>query len=133
MAELIFGKMLKDKNLQDEFEISSAATSYEEDGHPIYYHAKSTLEKHGIYGEHRARKITKRDIEYYDYILVMDGSNLRDVKLIAGGKYGDKIHKLMSFTGEDRDVADPWYTRNFEKAYSDICAGLSAFLNYLGK
>lgn len=132
MAELMFKKMLAERDLAGEFYISSRATSSCEEGNGIYPPARRTLAAHGIEGSHRSTPLEKSDVINADYILVMDSENLFDVLRITGGKYGEKIFKLLSFAGENRDVADPWYTRDFEKTYTDLQAGLTGFLKYLG-
>ena len=129
MAELVFKDMVKRQGLK--LEIDSCGTSDEEEGNGIYPPAKAELNRHGIFGEHTARQITKSDVVNADYILGMDGSNMRVLHRLAGEKYADKLSRLCDFTDNPRDVADPWYTRNFKKAYEDIVDGCSAFLNYL--
>lgn len=129
MAELIFKDMAKKAGL--EFDVDSFGTSDEEEGNGIYPPAKAELGRHGITGEHRAKRITYSDIARADYVLCMDGSNLRALGLVAGDKYADKLHRLCDYTEEKRDVADPWYTRDFKKAYEDIADGCAAFLRYL--
>lgn len=133
MAELIFKKLVDERGLKLSFNITSFGTSDCEEGNGIYPPAKRALEKHGVAGSHIARQITKKDIINCDYILVMDNSNLFDVLSISGGSGADKIFKLRAFTGDNRDVADPWYTLNFEKAFSDIEEGCEKFLDYLLK
>ena len=133
MAELIFTDMVKKRGLALSFRISSYGTSDCEEGNSIYPPAKRTLEAHGIYGSHIARQITLKDIKNNDYILVMDSSNLFDVLRLTSGEYGEKIFKLCSFTSNPRDIADPWYTRDFERAYKDIEDGCRCFLEYLLK
>lgn len=131
MAEFIFKRMVKERGLENSFVISSFATSYEEDGQPIYPPASRTLKKHGIVAEHRSTPLKLSDIVNNDYILVMDSGNLFDVLRLTAGEFGEKIFKLCSFTSNPRDVADPWYTLDFEKAYSDIEDGCKCFLQYL--
>ena len=131
MAELIFKKMVEDEGLSQSFDITSFGTSDEEEGNSVYPPAKRTLESHGVYGTHRARQLSLKDVINNDYILVMDSGNLMSVLRLTGGKFGEKIYKLCSFTDNPRDVADPWYTRDFERAYSDIYDGCRAFLDYL--
>ncbi|MDE6505325.1 MAG: low molecular weight phosphotyrosine protein phosphatase [Clostridia bacterium] len=133
MAELIFKDMIEKRGLALSFAVSSRATSSYEVGNPIYTPAKRALEEHGIKGEHRSCQLTKSDVINNDYILVMDSGNLMDVLRLTGGEYGGKIFKLCSFTPNPRDVADPWYTRNFEKAFNDIYEGCDCFLEYLLK
>lgn len=131
MAELIFKKMVEERGLALSFNISSCGTSDCEEGNPIYYPAQKTLAAHGIEGKHTARQITMKDIKNNDFILVMDSSNLLDILRFTSGEYGEKIFKLCSFTPHPRDVADPWYTRDFEKAFADIYDGCKCFLDYI--
>lgn len=133
MAELIFTDMVKKRGLALSFRISSYGTSDCEEGNSIYPPAKRMLEAHAIAGTHVARQITLKDVKNNDYVLVMDSSNLFDLLRLTGGAHGEKIFKLRSFTSDPRDVADPWYTRDFEKAYNDIEEGCRCFLEYLLK
>ena len=131
MGELIFKKLIRERKLELSFRVSSFGTSDCEEGNSIYPPAKKTLEAHGVEGGHIARQISLKDIKNNDYILVMDSSNLWDLLHLTGGKYGEKIFKLRSFTSNPYDVADPWYTRDFERAYKDIEEGCRCFLEYL--
>lgn len=133
MAELVFKKMVEDEGLSLSFNVSSFGTSDEEEGNPVYPPAKQTLARHNIPGNHIARQLCLKDVINNDYILVMDSANLLNVLRLTGGKFGEKIFKLCSFTDNPRDVADPWFTRDFERAYSDISDGCRAFLEYLKK
>ena len=133
MGELIFKNMVKENELESFFRITSFGTSDCEEGNPIYPPAKKTLIMHGIPGGHTAKQISLKDIINNDYILVMDSGNLFDILRLTGGKFGEKIFKLCSFTSNPRDVADPWYTRDFERAFSDIEDGCKSFLDYLKK
>lgn len=133
MAELIFKNMVEERGLALSFRITSFGTSEYEEGNGIYPAAKKTLTNHGIPGNHVSKQLSLKDVINNDYILVMDGGNLFDVLRLTGGKFGEKIAKLCSFTSNPRDVADPWYTRDFEKAFSDIEDGCAGFLDYLLK
>ena len=133
MAELVFKKMVEERGLSNSFCISSFGTSDEEEGNSIYPPAKKTLIMHGIAGNHVARQLSLKDIINNYYILVMDGSNLMNIMRLTGGKYSEKVFKLCSFTDNPRDVADPWYTRDFEKAFSDIEDGCRGFLEFILK
>ena len=133
MAELIFKQLVNERGLSLSFNISSCGTSDCEEGNPIYYPAQKTLSAHNIAGSHTARQITYKDIKNNDYILVMDSSNLLDILRLTCGEYGEKIFKLCSFTSRPRDVADPWYTRDFEKAFADIYDGCKCSLDYILK
>ncbi|MBR4008589.1 low molecular weight protein-tyrosine-phosphatase [Fibrobacter sp.] len=127
-----------EKNCAD-FEIASAATSTEEIGNPVYPPARRMLERHGIDCRGKtARQMTLRDYEYYDYIVLMDRNNLRNLRWIlppaiyerecAGG---GKVSLLMDWTGNSRDVADPWYTGDFEATWNDVNEGCRAMLTSL--
>lgn len=133
MAELVFKNMVEERGLALSFRISSFGTSDCEEGSGIYPPAKRTLISHGIAGSHVARQISLRDVINNDYILVMDSDNLLQLLRLTGGEFGGKIFKLCSFTDRPRDVADPWYTRDFGKAFSDIEEGCRAFLEFLLK
>lgn len=133
MAELVFKKLVKERGLKLSFNISSFGTSDCEEGNPIYPPAKRTLERHGVEGAHIARQISKKDILNNDYILVMDNYNLFALLDIAKESADDKIFKLRAFTGDNRDIDDPWYTRDFERAFSEIEEGCIKFLEYLLK
>lgn len=131
MAELVFKHLIREREVADRFSVTSYGTSDEEEGNPIYPPAKHTLNMHGIAGSHRARQLSLKEVINNDYILVMDSANLMSVLRLTGGKFGEKIYKLCSFTSAPRDVADPWYTRDFEKAYADILDGCTCFLDYV--
>lgn len=134
MAEFIMKDLMKRKGMEDEFDISSAAVSYEEEGNGIYHYAANTLSRHGIpYGHHRAHRITVEEFRQADLVVIMDSSNERLLSRIVGGENMDKVHRMMEFAGSTRDVADPWYTGNFEQAFSDITTGCQALLNHLSK
>ncbi len=133
MAELIFRQLAEERGLSLSFNIDSFATSEYEVGSGIYPPAKRTLENHGIRGTHIAKQISLRDVINNDYIIVMDSENLLSLLRLTGGKFGEKIFKLRSFTSRPHDVADPWYSRNFEKAYEDIYEGCECFMQYLLK
>lgn len=127
MAEFIMKKMVRDAGREDEFEIDSAATSCEEIGNDIYPPAKDTLRKHDIpFAGRHARRITQEDYDLYDHIFIMDRNNLNWLRRMFPADA--KVQMLMSLAGEDRDVADPWYTGDFEATYDDICRALRAFL-----
>lgn len=129
MAELVFKDLVEKQGISDKFNVISRATSSYEIGNPIYYMASKTLSKHNINGSHIATRISNNDLDS-DYILVMDDSNYRDI-LRLNGVDKNKVFKLCDFTSNPRDVADPWYTRDFETAYNDILDGCTAFLQFL--
>lgn len=128
MAESLFTHILKEKGLENSFEVFSAGTSTEEIGNTPHYGTVSKLNSLGIpIVPHRAVQMTKKDVQYYDYIICMDDANVKNVERIAGKK-NNKIRKLLSFAASSADIADPWYTGNFDKTYEDIKKGLEGFL-----
>ena len=133
MAEAVLRELLRQKSVDDAYEIASAAISEEEWGNPIYPPAARTLRAHGIpYNAIRtARPMTASDYDRYDLIIGMDEANLRGIRRIAGGDPAGKIRLLMDYAGEHRSVADPWYTRDFETAYNDILTGCQALMKEL--
>ena len=138
MAEFIFKDMVKKKGLDSDFVVTSSATSTEEIwngvGNPVYPPAKEILNLHNIdCNGKRAVQIKKSDYDKYDLLIPMDSNNVRNMSKILKGDPNNKIHKLMSYAGSDRDVSDPWYTRDFEKCYNDIYTGCKALLEYLTK
>ena len=130
MAEFIMKDMVQKAGLSSEFEIASAATSTEEIGNPVYPPARRKLGEHNISCEGKtARQMTKSDYDKYDLIICMDSANMRDMLRICGGDPKGKMHKLMDFTARPRDVADPWYTGDFEKTWNDVSEGCKALLD----
>ena len=127
MAEFIMKNIVANDGKSPDFIISSAATSDEEQGNGIHYGTRKVLTDKGIpFTQDFARKITKEDYCKYDYIIGMDQSNIRDMLAFFGGDPQNKIRLLLSFTEDNRSVADPWYTGNFEKTYNDISLGCRA-------
>lgn len=132
MAESVLTHLVSQRGLQDCFEINSAATSREEIGNPPHYGTVNKLRQKNIpVVPHRARQMTKADYEYYDYLIGMDSANIRNMNRIAGGDPQDKIFKLPFFAGYGKDIADPWYTGNFDETYNDVLEGCEAFIEYL--
>lgn len=132
MAQSVMQDMVNKKGLQDMFEIDSAATSREEIGNGPHYGTVGKLRQVGIpVIPHRARQMTKADYEYYDYLIGMDTANIRNMQRISGGDSQGKIYKMLSFANSGRDVADPWYTGDFESTYRDIVEGLEGFFKFL--
>ena len=112
-----------------DFIIDSAATSREEIGCGVHRGTRRKLAEVGIpCGDHRARQVTKQDYEDYDLLIIMDKENLLGIRRIIPDDPEGKIHMLMEYTGKTRDVADPWYTGNFDVAYEDIIRGCRALL-----
>ena len=130
MAEFIMKALVKAKGLEGEYYIESAAVSDEEYGNPIYPPAKRCLNQHGIWFDpgKTARKITKADYARFDRIVCMDGSNIRRLNRMMGEDTEDKVRLLMSYAGKRREVADPWYTGDFEATFQDILEGCEAMI-----
>lgn len=132
MAEFIFKKLVLDNGVSDKFYIDSKAVSYEETGNPVYPPARAELKKHGISCDGKfAVTLTKNDYNNYDYFVYMDNWNYRRIISIFGNDNENKVYKLLSFTGSNRDVDDPWYSGDFSTAYNDIYEGCVALLNYI--
>lgn len=130
MAEFILKAIVKSRGLDPLFHIESAAVSSEEIGNPVYPPAKRCLTQHGVYfdPDKRARKVTADDYQKYDRIICMDSSNLRLIKRIIPDDPQNKIRLMMSYAGIRRDVADPWYTGDFETTFQDILEACEAML-----
>lgn len=131
MAEYVMKDLVERRGLSDLFEIDSAATSSEELGNPVYPPARAMLEAQGVpCGDHRARRISPTEATEWDYVICMDSANVRN----ARNRFRDEapLYKMLEFVGEDRDVADPWYTGDFGSAYDDVRAGCEGLLSYLG-
>ena len=132
MAEFVMKDLVQKAGLSDQFVIASAATSREEIGNSPHYGTVNKLRSVGIpVIPHRAVQMTKQDYEKYDYLIGMDDANIRNMERIAGGDPAHKIHRLLSFAGSGRAIADPWYTGNFDITYDDIVEGCSTFLSWL--
>ena len=133
MAEFIMADKIKKAGLENEISVDSAATSREEIGDSIYPPARRILEKHGIsMYPHCARQITKKDYAEFDYIVVMEQYNIRNLNRVIGGDPLGKVYRLLDFTKEPRDISDPWYYGNFEGTYNEIVEGCDALLHWLG-
>lgn len=132
MAEFVLKNIVKNKGISDNFYIASAATSYEEIGNPVHYGTAKILDRLGIsYQGKRAVHLEKSDYLKYDYLICMDSANIRNTLKIVGKDSENKIHKLMEFAGSCNDVADPWYTGDFEKTYEDVVSGCNGLLKYI--
>ena len=132
MAKFMFIDLIAKQGLQNEFIVDSAAVSYEEEGNDIYPPAKEILKRHDIpFTHHRAHRMQKSDYDKYDYIIVMDESNINYIMGIIGEDPSNKVCKLLDFSPNPRDISDPWYTGNFERAYQDIKEGLECFLRHV--
>lgn len=136
MAEFIMKDLVSKQNLSGQFFIASAATSTEEIwngvGNPVYPPAQAKLAEHGIgCGGKRAVQLVRADYGKYDYLIGMDSANIRNMNRMLGGDPEGKIFKLLSFAGSGRDIADPWYTGDFDAAYADITEGCEGLLGIL--
>lgn len=132
MAESVMTHLVKQKHIENQFEIASAATSREEIGNPPHYGTVNKLREVGIaLVPHRAVQMTQKDYRYYDYLIGMDTANIRNMSRISGGDLEQKIYKLLSFAGSGKDVADPWYTGDFDATYEDVLNGCNALLRYI--
>lgn len=147
MAEYVMKDLVRKAGLEGGFDITSGAVSDEEWFNPIYPPAQRKLREKGIaFGKHSAHKISRAEFDENDLVIVMDRSNLRWLTRIVGDysemEAGDsisgsgikgKVHMMMEFAGQSRDVADPWYTGDFEQTYRDVLDGCSALLRLLTK
>ena len=126
MAEFILKKMTRQAGLENEVEVASAATSTEELGNPVYPMARQELAMHGIgCAGHKARQLTAADYDSYDLIIGMDRANIDNILHIVGNDPDGKVRMLL----KDKEIADPWYTRNFRAAWNDIHAGCTTLFN----
>ena len=131
MAEFVFKYLVDSRKISDKFTVESSATSTEEIGNSIYPPARAELMHRGIpFNERRAVQLRKSDYEKYDLFVAMDSKNVRNIYNIFGSDPECKVKKLMDFVCGG-DVADPWYSGNFDKAYCDIYEGCVALLEYL--
>lgn len=134
MAEFVMKDLAKKAGIAPRLLIESAATSREEIGNPVYPPARSKLAEHKISCEgHTARQMTAADYGKYDLLIGMDGANLRDMRHICGGDPNGKIHLLMDYTSRPGDVADPWYTGDFETTWQDISEGCRGLMKELSE
>lgn len=130
MAEFVMRDMISKEKLN--ISVASAATSYEEIGNAVHRGTRAKLAEHGISTEGKcAVRMTKADYADYDYIIGMDSMNIRNILHITGGDPDGKVHTLLSFAGVDRDIADPWYTGDFDKTYQDVVTGCKALLTHI--
>lgn len=134
MAEFIFKKMLAERGLSDRFSAESRATSAEELGNPVYPPARRELLRHGIGCDGKyAVQLTGSDYGKYDLLIGMDSANIRNMHRLFSGDPCGKIRKLMDYTARGGDVADPWYSGDFEVTYKDVSEGCAALLESLLK
>ena len=132
MAESVMTFLVKKANVEDKFYINSAATSREEIGNPPHRGTVAKLKQEGIpVVPHSAVQMTLNDYEEYDYLIGMDTENIRNMQRMTGGDPDEKIYKLLTFAGSGMDVADPWYTGDFEATYRDVRKGCEGLLKVL--
>ena len=131
MAEFVMKDLVKKAGLEQKFHIASAATSTEELGNPVYPPARRELAAHGIgCAGHAARQLTRADYAAYDLLIGMDRANLRNMRRICGGDPEGKIHLILEYAGRSgQEVADPWYTGDFETTWRDVLAGCRGLLD----
>ncbi len=136
MAEFVMKHIVSEKGIADEFMIDSAATeSYNEMCHAGIHHGTREMLRtmHIPFTEHYSRRIRPADYDKFDYILAMDESNIEDIQAIIGSDKDNKIHRLLDFTQNPRNIKDPWLTGNFDETYWDVVEGCEAFLTHIGK
>lgn len=132
MAEYVMKDKVQKRGLSDCFLIDSAATSTEEIGNGVHRGTRRKLKEMNIpCGDHRARQMRRADYEAYDYLIGMDTWNIRNMQRITGKEEGEKIRRLLDFAEAPRDIADPWYTGNFDETYEDVDEGCEALLAYV--
>ena len=133
MAEFVMKDLVRQKGLTEKYEIASAATSREEIGNPVYPPARRKLAEYGIAcAGHAARQMTRQDYEHFDLILGMDHANIRNIQRIASGDPDQKVSLLLDHAGrQGQEVADPWYTDDFDAAWNDILDGCEGLLSEL--
>ena len=131
MAQYMMQDLVDRAGTAGQYVIDSAAMTTEEIGNAIYPPARRKLEEKGVpIGTHRARLITRADCADFDLLIGMDGENMRMLHTVAGSKYADKCFRLLEFAGETGAISDPWYTRDFERAYQDILRGVKGLVEY---
>ena len=134
MAEFVMKDLVRKAGLEDRFLIASKAARRDELGNDTHYGTKAKLRQMGVpFAKRRATLLDRSDYDAYDYLIGMDEENMRDMLRLFGGDPNGKIYKLLRFADEDRDVADPWYTGNFDETYEDVLKGCTALLRMIGK
>ena len=133
MCQMVFKDLVRKEGLGDMFHINSAATSREEIGNGVHYGTRRKLQQVGIPCEdHRAVQVTKKDYDTYDYLIVMDSHNIRNLMRIIGSDPQGKVHMLLDFAGRNGESsADPWYTGNFDITYDDVVQGCEGLLAHV--
>ena len=134
MAEFVMKDMVRKANLENQFVIESRAARRDELGNDTHYGTKAKLRQMGIpFAKRKATLLNKTDYAAYDYLIAMDEENVRDMLRLFGSDPDRKISMLLDFAGEKREVADPWYTGNFDETYDDVVKGCAGLLRFLQK
>ncbi len=132
MAEFVFRDMVQKQGLGDRFSVASAATSTEELGNPVHPGTQRRLAREGISTRGKtAVQLTRRDYQRYAYLIGMEQRNLSGMLRILGSDPAGKVHRLLDFTDRPRDIADPWYTGDFDRTYDDVVEGCRGLLAHL--
>ena len=132
MAEYVMRHLVRERGLEHEFVIDSAAATRDALGLPVHHRTRAVLERHGIAcGDHRARALTRADYDHYDLIVGMDRENWHDMQHILRCDPQKRIHLLLDWTDHPREVADPWFTGDYDTTFADVMAGCTALLNQL--
>ncbi len=129
MAEFVMRHLIREAGLADRVSVTSRALHTDEIGSDTHHGTRAELDTHAVpYEKHSAALMTRADYDAYDIIIAMDTENMHDLARLTGGDPKGKVHRLLSYIGESRDVADPWYTGNFDETYRDVDAGCRALL-----
>lgn len=132
MAEMVLKDMVRKRGVENQFFIDSAATSREEIGNGVHHGTRRKLAEVGIpCDDHRAKQVTKGDYEEFDYLILMDENNMRNIKRIIPSDPDGKISKLLQWAGREDSIADPWYTGNFDETYDDVVEGCEGLLKHI--
>ncbi|MEE1038697.1 MAG: low molecular weight protein-tyrosine-phosphatase [Eubacterium sp.] len=132
MAEMVLKDMVRKRGVENQFFIDSAATSREEIGNGVHHGTRRKLAEVGIpCDDHRAKQVTKGDYEEFDYLILMDENNMRNIKRIIPLDPDGKISKLLQWAGREDSIADPWYTGNFDETYDDVVEGCEGLLKHI--
>lgn len=133
LAEFVMKQMVRDRGIESDFLIASAATSTEELGNDIYPPMQEAMRRHGIEFEHRgARQVKRGELEDWDLLICMDRRNLKNLERMYKNQVKGRVSLLLSYAGRDDEVEDPWYSRDFEQAYEDVVEGCEGLLSCLG-
>ncbi|GLC79506.1 low molecular weight protein-tyrosine-phosphatase [Lacrimispora brassicae] len=132
MAEFVMKDMIEKEQLGNHFYVASAATSTEEIGNPVHHGTREKLKKHGISTDGKyAVQLSRKDYDKYDYLIAMEQRNMTNMLKILGGDPEGKVRRLLDFSAAPRDIADPWYTGDFDRTYDDVYKGCQALLAYM--